>query len=423
MLLDVLRRRYHPAQWLAWGLALWTVCLLVILVRLYLMEYGRQSLYPVYEWAGTTWRKGGDLYPTERKGWGYPLFRYSPTAAALMAPLSRLPSVPADMVWHVISWAALFGASCWWAWAVVGPARRETVGLLLLLLLPLAIGNLNNAQSNTLVLAAVLAGLAAAAGQRWNLAAGFIAAACLLKVYPIAVGLLLCLLFPRRFALRLVGALALGLALSFALQEPSYVQRQYTLWLNYLTIEDRSGWELYHTNIDFQLLCRVWLTPISMGTYHRIQLAAGGSFALICLAAVRAGWRTEKLLPLVLGLGGVWMTVFGPATESPTYLLLAPTAAEAVFTSRRDRRSMALRAWQVSVYGILLSAQVVAWFPSLFMPYRALGPQPIAGLLLAVGLLVQLFRQPDESEDISFPRSGRVLPRRSPAKTESLAKT
>lgn len=387
-------RKCQPVHWLRWGLTLWSICLLAILTRMLFTPPGRRSLYPVYALAAKNWHGGEDLYPAELKGFGFPLFRYSPTVAASLVPLTYLPYRAADLLWRLINWGILLGGYCWWSQTIFGKSRLEAIGWMMMLMLPLAIGNLNNGQSNSLVLGLLLASLAAVAGERWNLAAVLLAAACLFKVYPIAIGLLLCLLYPRHLTLRLVGALALGLAFPFILQEPAYVHRQYSLWLSYMHAEDRTTWPIHYNNLDFQLLCRVWLTPISPRTYHRIQLLAAAAIALVCLAARRCAWKTERLLTLVLGLGSVWMTVFGPATESPTYLLVAPTAAGAVLTSWLDRRSFALRTLLVSAYALLVSAQMVTWFAGLYLPYRALGPQPIAGLVLAIGLMALLFDWP-----------------------------
>jgi hypothetical protein len=135
------------------------------------------------------------------------------------------------------------------------------------------------------------------------------------------------LIYPRKFGPRLAVGLALGAALPFLLQEPRYVLRQYQLWINYAAHEDRSAWELVGNNLDLQLLFRVYLTPIGVTTFRLIGVAAGLSFAAIVWAAMRAGRSERRVLTLALGLGCVWMTVLGPATESPTYLILAPSVA------------------------------------------------------------------------------------------------
>jgi hypothetical protein len=77
------------------------------------------------------------------------------------------------------------------------------------------------------------------------------------------------------------------------------------------------------------------------------------------------------------------MTLAGPATESSTYVLLAPVLAVAVLTVA-DRP-----AWQrFAVRGsfvLFVAAAVVVWFPGSFAgPIQATSIQPFAGLLLTV---------------------------------------
>src|SRR5207245_11703816 len=97
---------------------------------------------------------------------------------------------------------------------------RSQQALLFLLAVPLSIGCLNNGQSNVLIIALLLGATAAIQMGRWNLAAGCLALAVLFKIYPIALGLLFSLLFPRKFGSRFFLALLLGLVLPFLLQNP-----------------------------------------------------------------------------------------------------------------------------------------------------------------------------------------------------------
>ena len=48
--------------------------------------------------------------------------------------------------------------------------------------------------------------------ERWNLAAAFLAGACLLKIYPLAIALLLIVAYPRPLGWRFVLAVGVGLA-------------------------------------------------------------------------------------------------------------------------------------------------------------------------------------------------------------------
>jgi hypothetical protein len=81
------------------------------------------------------------------------------------------------------------------------------------------------------------------------------------------------------------------------------------------------------------------------------------------------------------GLGLVWCTLFGPATESATYMLLAPVTAQAVIavSGRPLWERVAVR----GSYLLMLSVPVALWFPrSVSDPYRALIPQAHGALLL-----------------------------------------
>src|SRR5207302_3208561 len=113
---------------------------------------------------------------------------------------------------------------------------------ILVLSMPLAIGSLNNGQSNGFVMAAMLTGMAATAKQQWTLASAAVALACYFKIYPLALGLVLTALFPGKFGLRFILALGADALLPFALQKPAYVAHQYARWFDNLSQDDRSHW-------------------------------------------------------------------------------------------------------------------------------------------------------------------------------------
>jgi hypothetical protein len=361
-----------------------------IFVRMLVLPAGARTVFPVYYLAGKNWTAGTDLYPERPQGPGYPLFRYSPSVALVLAPLAALPEKAGDFCWRLLNAAALLGGLGWMARSVVPVAltRRQTAALLALLL-PAGIGHLSNGQCNALVIGLVLLAFGAAAGRRWNLAAAGLALASLFKLYPVAAGLLLALLYPRRFGPRFLTAVALGALLPFLFQAPDYVLRQYGLWARYALAEDRSAWGLEGTNVDLHLLFRVWVGPMSLGAYRVVEIAAGLLFAAACLAACRAGRPERRRLTLALGLACVWMTVFGPATESPTYLLLAPCVAWGVLSGWAEPTRPAVRGLMLTSYALFLSLQLVAWSGALFSAYRTLGPQPIAGLVYLAALLMQ----------------------------------
>jgi hypothetical protein len=176
-------------------------------------------------------------------------------------------------------------------------------------------------------------------------------------------------------------AVAAGLALPFLLRERAYVAGQYYAWFANLWGDRRDDWPLLTAYRDFRLLCRVWLTPLGPGTYAFIQLAAGAVAAGLCIAAKRVGWPRRRLSPPLLLLSCCWMTVFGPATESPTYALLAPGLAWALMEAWLVRRHVVVRGSLGVSAGLLVAAQIALWFPH-GARIGSLGPQPLAALLL-----------------------------------------
>jgi hypothetical protein len=370
-------------RWQQLAIAVWIVILLAITARC-LFAPRANSVYPIFAGAARNWLAGVDLY---RSG-GDP-YRYSPLVAALLVPFSFLPDQVGGIFWRLLNAVGYLGALAWWTRAVLPkPVTTSQQALLFLLVVPLSVGSLNNGQSNPLILALLLAACALVTTERWSLAAGCVALACLFKVYPIAIGLLLATIYPVRFAGRLCLALILGLVLPFLLQSPDYVWTQYRAWIHHLQHDDRQMLPLELWYRDFRLLCEVWGQPLSPQAYLTVQLIGAGMIAVICVAGRRVGWPQRRLLITSFALGCCWMTLFGSATESATYMLLAPTLAWAVVESWLDRQAWFVRAGLLASFGLFTVSQAAVWFPGAGKQIHALGVHPLAALLLWACLLI-----------------------------------
>jgi hypothetical protein len=370
------------------SVAVWSLILLAISTRV-LIAQKPSSVYPLFASAARRWLDGADLY----RAAGDP-YRYSPLVTAGLVPFSLLPDRLGGVLWRWLNAAVYLGAFGWWARVVLtGPVRRGQLAILFLLLVPLSVGSLNNGQSNLLVIGLLLAGVAAVAGERWNLASVCVALACLFKLYPVAVGLLLALVYPRRFAGRFAVALVLGLAVPFLLQRPGYVAEQYVGWLEHLRRDDRTVLPLALWYRDLRLLCHVWGMPLSVVGYLSVQLAAAAAIAGLCLAGRLASWPQSRLLTCLLNLGCIWMTLFGAATESSTYSLLAPTLAATVLLAWQAPQPAWLRGVVSASLVLFIATQAAAWFPDGARRFHALAIHPLAALLLLVGLLAVEWRR------------------------------
>jgi hypothetical protein len=103
------------------------------------------------------------------------------------------------------------------------------------------------------------------------------------------------------------------------------------------------------------------------------------------MVARRRGWPRRRFWTLVTGLGCGWMVLFGPATESCTYVLLAPPLAAALVQDD-GRRPEGRYALVGGGLGLIVLASAAAWFPW-GKAVGNLGLQP-AGAVLCVSWLV-----------------------------------
>src|SRR5262249_25459126 len=157
------------------AIAAWCLVVTVICVRVALQPEKR-NLYPTWAAAGRDWIEGRLLY---RSSWepGLDQVRYSPTVAMSFAPLTRLPEVPGNVLWRLLNAGVLLGGLYGWARASLpSDTNWRDQGILALLVLPLALGSLNNGQPNSLLVGFLLLGFAAGHCGRWNIAALCLAA-------------------------------------------------------------------------------------------------------------------------------------------------------------------------------------------------------------------------------------------------------
>jgi hypothetical protein len=231
----------------------------------------------------------------------------------------------------------------------------------------------------------------------------FLAGACLLKIYPLAIALLMLVVYPRQLGWRLLLALGIGLALPFTLQHPGYVLEQYAHWFQLLATDDRRDFALTQGYRDFYLLTRFFGAPMPPHLYLALQLMAAAGVAGICLAGRLSNWPRKHLVQTLLTLGCCWMIVFGPSTESSTFILLAPALAWALVDSFRAGRPAWSRATLVLVMAMFVVTFTATWFPGGRDWFYVL--QPVSALLFFVERLLRCRPQPGDDEDASAPWS------------------
>jgi hypothetical protein len=378
-------------HWRRLAVLLWVAILAGSCVRCLVGRSERNvGMFAVYAAAGRHWFDGADLYPP-KDAWDS--FLYSPAVAAALVPYSLLPLAVGNVLWRLTVGGVYLVALRWWSRAVLpAPLTRTQQALLFLLVLPVTAMTMLDGQAGGLVAAAVLLAVAAAAEERWGYAAVFGTLGCLLKVYPIALVLLLVVAYPRRAALPAMLALLAGLALPFLFQRPGYVADQYVKWVGMMTASDRQGWNLDIANRDVAILFRAWGSPLDGHVWLTAQLTAAAGAAALCFAARRAGWPRKTLLLTLQGLAVCWMTLFGPVVESFTYILVGPTLAWLLIDAWNERRAWTYRGVLAASWAVFTSTTLaVVFMRSIY--YHRLGPHPFAGLLLLTALLADAGRR------------------------------
>jgi glycosyl transferase family 87 len=365
------------------ALTLWTVVLVVICARIIVSPH-RNDLFATYTDAGARWIRGESLYQTTSG------FIYSPLVAAFFAPFSLLPHWLGAVIWRLANAATFLGAVGWWLKANL----HEKIGVdqypwVFLLLLPLALGNLNNGQVNPLMIGLVMIAILSAYTGHWKWSAFCIATVTYFKIYPISAGLLLVLIYPRKLAWRLVLALLIFGLFSFFLQHPAYVGEQYQRWFETRASDNR------RLNIDvaprdFAMILKAFHLVVSKELFLVLQLLAAAGAAAICLLGRIRQWTLKRQLANLLTLVSCWMLLFGPSTESATYVMLAPAMVLALAESLNERDS---HPWLLfAAFAVLLTGLALNSFFNIRKNYYSMSVQPLGAVLFTLYALRRALR-------------------------------
>jgi hypothetical protein len=353
----------------------WVAVLLILVIRS-AGGFHRSIAFINFRLAGLHWTRGEDLY-TNWRG-----FVYSPLVAALFTPFAYLPSACGVVLWQLLNAAALLGGLAAFLQTIVPGRVRKYAGIVYLLMIPPALGNLDIGHSNPFLIGLLMLAVAAARLQRWNCAAFYVAIATALKIYPVALGLLICVIAPRPFVWRLLIALLLVAVAPFLFQHWSYVLEQYRAWISTRSSDNRLGYPIKYAPLDLWFLVH-WIChlPFPPFLYTLLQLGSGGIVALFCILGKWKGWVIERVLIGLFCLALVWMMLLGPATESYTYLLLAPALSLVLVHVFTETRSTWLKVCVLAAFALQLIALARTSFLPGFNPLWIFSAQPLSALL------------------------------------------
>ncbi len=397
--------------WVRLAVGTWALLIVMIVGRAALANHPRHGgSYSIYAEAGQHWLAGAELYDHHNRN-SLVVFRYSPPVAALFAPLGLLPTIVGNGLLRIVN-LLVFAAGLWRWQRIVLPATftARYRAAFYLVLAAVANNSLMDVQVNILTAGLLLLTTAGAIAGRWWEAALSIGLAVALKGYPVSLALVLCVLAPRKFAWRWAIAQAGWFALPFLLQGPSYVAHQYQDWAEYgLNPRYAVGWFR-----DAMYLAESLGWWMSRSEYLWVELVAAGVVGVLCLIhgalqPVAPGITTTYAL--CVG----WMLLFGPASETVTYILAAPAIAGAVVLSWGRPGPGWFRMLVTGAAVLLTGTQLELLFPG---PHwlQVAGAHPLAILLFMIAVGIHGFGMTAADSPGDPPVSSPAEPTSQPAK-------
>jgi alpha-1,2-mannosyltransferase len=412
------------------ALALWACLAVAVCVKTATCS-NPHSVYPQFAASSHHWWADESLYADYWETEQIDGYRYSPAFAVAFTPLAYLPAWLGAMIWNMAGIVLLICALHVLVRDVLPgewPPPRE--GHFLALTLAGSAVGIWSGQSNAVITAAILLALAAIVRQRWWAAAMLLAVPVFIKIWPLAIVMLLVVFWPRQLAWRFAVACAVLALIPFFTRPPEKVAWQYHQWYASLTGPLQGRWDGYRdawtiweqlsppadhpgdgappdANVTFW---RQLLPPVNRHVYMALQLATAwavlawcwwqrgrlrsvsdGADILVCheqssrhggqecLPHPDRGLATKHLLILILSIWASWQLLFGPGTEQLTYGIIAPSAAWAVMVSFAEKRARWLT---------VTACAMLALLPSGDIEKAAIQAFPAGKILLPVGVVL-----------------------------------
>ena len=314
----------------------------------------QRSFYPHDHWTFWIFRasfwhlfRQQNLYARYRH---HDLFKYSPTAALLFAPIAFPPYPLALLLWNAANAVALIVAlNCM--------AKRQDRVLVLLLIIPELFVTTQASQCNALVAALIIFAFIALERGKQVRALGAIAIGFAMKLFPIAA-LSLAIFYPRwrRAAVIFAGWVLALLLLPLLVTTPSMLIAQYEWWR---TVEGSDAMLLGSSvmRVIHQLLGVQWPN-------WPVQLA--GVAGLLLPLVHRDRWSDARFRRAFLASLLVFVVIFNHQAERPSYIIAAAGVAIWYLDSAREPLRLVvvlislagLRAWAYFPLWLLMQAEL-----------------------------------------------------------------
>lgn len=295
-----------------WLLALYIVTIIVVAIGKAYGHRGPDNNFLIFRWSFLNLASGHDMYASQPQHHA-DLYKYSPSFAVLFAPFALIPFSISLALWDALNALLLF-----FAVERLLPSRQAAITLALIYLEVLR--SIQRSQSNSLVTALVILAFLSFERRKQLGAAFSIAIGAAVKIFPLAA-LALAIFYPRRirFAVLMVVAMAVVLALPLLVISPAGLAAQYHSWravesVDALSVGGGGGGGLYggvmqQLRLIFGVSWPNW--PVQLG---------GTVLLLLPLVRWRSWAHVDFRLRFLCALL-VYMVIFNHQSESPSFVI------------------------------------------------------------------------------------------------------
>jgi hypothetical protein len=296
----------------SWLLALYVVTIVIVAIGKAYGHRGPDNNFVIFRWSFLNLASGHDMYAAQPQH-HTDLYKYSPSFAVLFAPFALLPFAISLALWDALNALLLF-----YAVDRLLPSRQAAIVLALIYLEVLR--SMQRSQSNSLVTALVILAYLAFEQRRQLGAAFSIAIGAAVKIFPLAA-LALAIFYPRRirFALWMLVAMAVVLALPLLVVTPAELAAQYQSWhaveaVDALSVGGGGGGGLYGGVMEQLRL----IFGVSWPNWP-VQLV--GTMLLVLPLARWRNWAFADFRLRFLCALLVYMVIFNHQSESPSFVI------------------------------------------------------------------------------------------------------
>ena len=269
-------------------------------------QYYDYNNYIVFKRSFVHLLQGKDLYaiyPDEQ----WDLYKYSPTFALFMAPLSFLPDMTGLICWNLLNALVLFAA------VSMLPFTDKKKSLLLLSIAIELLTSMQNAQSNALMAGLMIAAFACMERRKMLWAALWLVLATFIKVYG-AIGFCLFLFYPDKLKFilySLIWTIIMALLPLTVIPAHSLIH-EYQSWARMMAADQSAS---------YGLSVMGWLHSwFGLAEGKNLVSLIGTILFLLPLFRFKL-YKNELYRLLTLASMLVWVVIFNHKAESPTFII------------------------------------------------------------------------------------------------------